>query len=268
MAIKIPAIVTRSLRYLVAKWNWAVDERPNEVLPRELIGLALIATGVSAVAGWYLDEHRFRGYDITINVLASLVVLGPGLVITNVIARNWQEHRKEEHLLNRLRVPVIELIAYLTRGMPEAIQELSKWAPTLTARWDGEDIDDVLGSLHGLQEVLQAMDAVLVYAPDDPELRVEISNALWTPADFFYAALRRQVARLAKHCDADLMSERLEYLKQCNDAMEEYVGAGDTMGDTTFQRLYTGSTRVVVSAMLDLVMAVTEEIPRVKEPVR
>src|SRR3954453_12866550 len=60
-------------------------ERPDDPLPLEWIAGACVASVGAFTWGWLLGSWGFFQ-----NVLASIALLGPGLFLTNVVARNWR----------------------------------------------------------------------------------------------------------------------------------------------------------------------------------
>jgi hypothetical protein len=60
----------------------------------EAVALAVLVSVGAITVALLIDGADFRGYDFTVNVLASLALLGPGLIITNVLARNWRRRRR------------------------------------------------------------------------------------------------------------------------------------------------------------------------------
>src|SRR3982750_3072056 len=75
-------------------------ERSDDPLPLEWVGIASVASVGAFVWGWILGDWNFLQ-----NILASIVVLGPGLLATNVLARNWRhktDAKKKEEALVRL----------------------------------------------------------------------------------------------------------------------------------------------------------------------
>src|SRR4051794_24659832 len=81
--VKIKSALGRTYRLLTS-------EHPDDPLPREWIRVALL---LSAVAVW-LGLKAAPG-DFSLNILANLSLLGPGLILTNIIAARWKSRRRE-----------------------------------------------------------------------------------------------------------------------------------------------------------------------------
>jgi hypothetical protein len=82
-----------SRRWIVAKWRQLFGERPDDPLPMEAIAVAVAGSVAAMAIALAIDGATFRGYDFLVNVLASLALLGPGLIVTNVVVRNWRHKR-------------------------------------------------------------------------------------------------------------------------------------------------------------------------------
>ncbi len=81
-----------------ALWLRAFRERPDDPLPMEAVAIAIVTSIGAIIAALTIDGRDFRGYDFVINLLASISLLGPGLLITNVLARNWRHKRHTEEM--------------------------------------------------------------------------------------------------------------------------------------------------------------------------
>jgi hypothetical protein len=75
-------------------------EDPDELLPREWVAFALLGSAFAVWMGLARDEKsgnpllRWAADDFLLNVLAGLALVGPGLVLTNVIARRLAAGRR------------------------------------------------------------------------------------------------------------------------------------------------------------------------------
>lgn len=68
-----------------------LDARPYDVLPRWWVLVAVLGSGGALIIG-----AVWAGKDFWVNILASLALLGPGLVLTNVFASQWRARRAWE----------------------------------------------------------------------------------------------------------------------------------------------------------------------------
>ncbi len=85
---------------VVHRWRRLFREHPREPLPREALVGAVVLSTVTAVGGTI-----WAGKEFWVNVLASLVLLGPGLVITNYVAINWRDRRDKAVVTSQLAGP-------------------------------------------------------------------------------------------------------------------------------------------------------------------
>ncbi|WP_378031288.1 hypothetical protein [Actinoplanes sp. GCM10030250] len=81
-------------------WKRLFDEDGDEALPREWILLAVPISAISAGLAVTRDEKsacviaRIAADDFAVNILAALTLLGPGLLLTDVIARRLAGQRR------------------------------------------------------------------------------------------------------------------------------------------------------------------------------
>lgn len=78
----------------------ALREHDDEVLPREMIALAIILSAVAIALGLNADEKssftlwRVAADGFALNVLSNLALLGPSLVIANIFFARWRRRRQ------------------------------------------------------------------------------------------------------------------------------------------------------------------------------
>jgi hypothetical protein len=91
-------------------WQRVFTERPEDPLPLEWIGAALVLSIVAIVWGWQLGGSAFAQ-----NVFAALALLGPGLLLTNVVAVRLQDRRRAADRASRVVATVGTLVSYAFR---------------------------------------------------------------------------------------------------------------------------------------------------------
>lgn len=90
----------------------------------EAISLALILSVGCSVGG-----SLAAGKDFWVNVLASLALLGPGLLITNVLARNWRTKRETQWIIDQAKGPIAKLCCSLSLPIERALNQLAEILP-------------------------------------------------------------------------------------------------------------------------------------------
>lgn len=88
-----------------------LDERPHEPMPREWVLLASFGSLFCAVVGLFS-----WGSDLIANVVANLVLLGPGLLLTNVVAGEWHRRRQEDLFRRAISVHIEQLALMMHRS--------------------------------------------------------------------------------------------------------------------------------------------------------
>ena len=99
------------------------QEHPDDPLPREWIAVALLASIGAGVLGGIKG-----GWSFWENVLASVVLLGPGLLLTNVVATRWRTRRRAveiQPILNSLGRSLTPFLAGLSAVMRAAQSDAS-----------------------------------------------------------------------------------------------------------------------------------------------
>lgn len=105
-----------------------LKERPGDPLPLTWVMVAMMISGLAMAVG------ALRGVDdFLMNVTANLALLGPGLFITNVLARNWRHEtdaRGKRERLIRLRSEfdwLIDLILDAGVALQGGFQDGQTW---------------------------------------------------------------------------------------------------------------------------------------------
>ncbi len=88
--------------------NW-IAKRPQAFLPVSLTWVALVISAASLALGWYRD-----GGGLLNNVLAGLVLIGPGLVLSNILVARYEAIRDAKSAKDRTK-PLLNL-TYGTLG--------------------------------------------------------------------------------------------------------------------------------------------------------
>lgn len=105
-------------------------EKSGEAVPREVVALALLGSVGAAVLGVIIDGADFRGYDITVNVLGSIVLIGPGLFTTNLILQRWRDRRARTSSREKVGAALeqLNLLTHdaLIRPVTQAIARVTK----------------------------------------------------------------------------------------------------------------------------------------------
>ena len=110
------------MQWLSRSWRRVFDERPGDPLPMQAIVVAIAGSVVATIAGALLG-----GMGFLINILAAIALLGPSLVITNILARNWKLNRDRAELWRRIGPPLGKVVLIVraslqswTRNLPDA----------------------------------------------------------------------------------------------------------------------------------------------------
>lgn len=125
-------------------WRRVFREQPEDALPREWIALALVLSLGAFVWGLLLDSSALLQSE-----LATLALLGPGLLLTNVIAVQLRNRRRSAQRESRIAATVASLIS----------NALLFWPPIFNA-FDQLDIREWAEGWHDMRTALiAALDA-------------------------------------------------------------------------------------------------------------
>lgn len=97
-----------AFRGIVRAGRQMFREHDDEVLPRELIVLALALSMAATVLGLNSEEHsnlmiwRIAADGFVLNTLSNLALVGPSLVIANVVVARWRRRRQIKAVLPAL----------------------------------------------------------------------------------------------------------------------------------------------------------------------
>jgi hypothetical protein len=144
-----------------------------------------IAISLAISVGAIVWGALLSGKDFLLNLLASLALLGPGLVITNVVARNWRSNRIVRELAAKVEYPV----SAICRGVGEYLVMMGKVSGAdLSNATALRDVELSSGEQSPLVKLEQASAAVVanleVYYPPSFRCPVELG-----PDDGFELAL-------------------------------------------------------------------------------
>ncbi len=252
-----------------------LSERAGDALPRELVALALLVSGLSAWLAWYIDGADFRGYDASVNVLASLIVLGPGLLVTNIFfVRNWRLRRDDEELVRAvdryiflnlifflLRLNLLEAMASLRTIVPDGSLPLRKhvMAETTTGR---------PASWHEALEMLAsdwAQVSLVLQIIEDSDSRLLMAR--WNPLCYLQTpnSLKHLSRSLGRHMPADLIDIRVDQVaKSAADVRNDLENIrADTQPDEGSLRRYHSGVNIIVDGLRGIVSELQRELPQV-----
>jgi hypothetical protein len=141
-------------------WQRITSDTSDDPLPMAIVGIAVAGSLAALVLGWLLGA-----WDFLINILASVALLGPGLIATNVLARNWRTRRRNEEILNRVEGPLSAAISVLEgsmnrlqRALPEPIRtDLERPTPIEVEEQLRERISTLTGRVRVLHAVCESM---------------------------------------------------------------------------------------------------------------
>jgi hypothetical protein len=94
------AIVRRGMKQMIHAARRALQEHDDEVLPRELIAAALVLSAAAIVLGLNADDQsahilwRMVADGFVLNVLSNVALVGPSLVIANIVVARWRRRRQ------------------------------------------------------------------------------------------------------------------------------------------------------------------------------
>ncbi len=138
-----------------------LDTASYELLPREWIALAFLLGAAAFWGGWYLGSWGFVE-----NVLAGLVLVGPGLLVTNVLAAKWRRRRELETVVLALAAtlqavaPVFELVIKIAKTV----------SPRVPARRRLPDFKGHI-SIDQMNKLLHASETLLAVVPFGEDLK-------------------------------------------------------------------------------------------------
>lgn len=87
-------------------WQQVFKEQPEDALPREWIAGALVLSIGALALGLWLDSSALLQSE-----LATLALLGPGLLLTNVVAVQLKNRRRSAQRKSRIAATVTSLIS-------------------------------------------------------------------------------------------------------------------------------------------------------------
>lgn len=100
-------------------WHYITSDTSEDPLPMEVVAVAATGSLAALVLGWLLGAG-----DFLVNILASIALLGPGLIATNVLARNWRRRRRNEEILNRVEGPLFAIMSVVEGSLNRFQQAL------------------------------------------------------------------------------------------------------------------------------------------------
>ncbi|MDQ1304466.1 MAG: hypothetical protein QG671_293 [Actinomycetota bacterium] len=180
-------------------WHRLFDERPGDALPRELIAVSLGASVAAGWAGWYIDGWTFRGYDVTVNVLASFIVLGPGLFITNILVKRWRDRRDKHELRKAVAKPIEWFVTMFELQMHGSFFILTHQIPGLSIDPPVFATGYVTAPLRTLQRLISVLDDALIALQDHPDVAQRCLLGGWSPTGSFSPAVRSLVGDIDRH---------------------------------------------------------------------
>jgi hypothetical protein len=180
-------------------WHRLFDERPGDALPRELIVMSLVVSAAAAWAGWYIDGWTFRGYDVTVNVLASFIVLGPGLFVTNILVKRWRDRRDKAELEASIAKPIEWLVTMYEIGIHGALFILNERVPGLALIPPATESGSTTAPLRNLQRLIAVLDEGLTALQDHPEVAKRLLLGGWSPTFVDLPSVRSLVGDIDRH---------------------------------------------------------------------
>lgn len=260
---------------MITAWRWVTDtwkrlfsERRDDPLPMEAIAGALALSAACLLGGSLL-----AGEDFWINVLASLALLGPGLVVTNVLARNWRTKRRTTALLERVSEPIADLSREIWFDLSDGNKKLAELVPSYKL-----DIPEFSDEVVGLQcysiaidGLLKALEGLTPLMENKPACQILLTSK-WS---FFYdttiSTCLRSIARLKDAIPTHMAEHYCRSLERSvNRNATEFADAWQKIGEDrgpgygaieveyVFSQL--GSLMIVRELLDSLVSQLSEEI--------
>lgn len=155
------AVVEGVLWFACNHIDFLGKEREDEPFPREWTVLLLPVAGGAAYWGWRLGRWGFIG-----NLLASVVLIGPGLLFTYIIAARWRSRRLSLNVAPKLSA-VCEAVMPVVTGLidvaPTLPQPIALAQPARTSH-----VNDLSILKDWLKSALESLLASLQSSPVEP----------------------------------------------------------------------------------------------------
>jgi hypothetical protein len=236
-------------------------------MPREWIVGAIACSVVAAIAGCWI-----WGGDFVANVVASLVLIGPGLLLTNVVAGNWRNQRLASHTIGQIRGPLMLFLMAIGMGITSHYERLHELLPEDTPPWQDSEPKDLWPTRESVADCYTWMKTGLNglhKATHDDAIAIEMYRQQWTPVSYPDAtSMSGLLDEMSEHINVGALRVRVKDLEETLGGLK-YVRSGDKNGPEALAgelslkdaRDYLKEVATFTRGLLHLLRALLDALP-------